>query len=222
MAKYISYSLYGSDPMYTEGAVQNVIQARSIYPGWQTLFYTNNSVPKAILDSIEREGGRLMYETEIKYPKFWRFLANDLEDAEVWLSRDTDSRLTFREKEAVDAFLVSKKGVHIMRDHAHHAPHNIMGGMWGAKKGIIPNMRQTIKDWLKTHNGDGGADQDFTSDAVWRIARDNCLQHASVRREAYPGAIPFPSKRFGTQFVGEIIKQDGQPLHRYNACDTPE
>ena len=48
---------------------------------------------------------------------FWRFAAIDDHDVEVMLSRDTDSRLTLREKAAVDDWLSSGKLFHVMRDH---------------------------------------------------------------------------------------------------------
>ena len=64
---------------------------------------------------------------------FWRFEPAGEEDVDVMISRDTDSRLNLREKFAVEEWLESDKGFHIMRDHPHHG-YPVLGGMWGANK----------------------------------------------------------------------------------------
>ena len=48
MKKVISYSLWGSDPKYTIGAIRNAEIASSIYPDWVCRFYVNN-IPEDIL-----------------------------------------------------------------------------------------------------------------------------------------------------------------------------
>ena len=48
------------------------------------------------------------------------------------ISRDADSRLSLREKEAVEKWINSDKDFHIMRDHPHHY-YPILGGTWGFK-----------------------------------------------------------------------------------------
>ena len=49
---------------------------------------------------------------------------------EFWISRDADSRLSWREKNAVDEWLVSGKTAHLMRDSVNHV-YTMMAGMFG-------------------------------------------------------------------------------------------
>ena len=92
----------------------------------------------------------------------WRFTACDDEDVECFISRDTDSRLSLREKEAVDEWLESDKNFHIMRDHPYHVT-AIMGGMWGMKRTARINMKFKVEKFIngKFHEDKKGVDQAF-------------------------------------------------------------
>ena len=52
--KVISFSLWGTTPMYTVGAVKNAELAPKIYPGWICRFYVSNDVPPPILDELSQ------------------------------------------------------------------------------------------------------------------------------------------------------------------------
>ena len=67
---------------------------------------------------------------------FWRFFAHDETDCEYVVFRDADSRISKREKMAVDEWIQSGKSIHIMRDHPYHTV-PILGGMWGCRNGLM-------------------------------------------------------------------------------------
>ncbi|MHC4391072.1 MAG: hypothetical protein ACYS22_07105, partial [Planctomycetota bacterium] len=144
--RVIAFSLWGDKPRYTVGAVRNAELARTIYPGWICRFYVGSSVPEdtiRALEAFENADVRQLQEPGDWRGMLWRFLPASEPEVEVFLSRDADSRLGGRERAAVEEWLQSGKGVHVMRDHPEHgAP--ILGGMWGARRGRIPGLRALL------------------------------------------------------------------------------
>ena len=53
MKKIISFSLWGDNPKYTIGAINNAKLSQSIYPDWICRFYCGKSVPEEILKKWE-------------------------------------------------------------------------------------------------------------------------------------------------------------------------
>ena len=78
-------------------------------------------------------GGEIVDMTESNIPgMYWRFLAIEDKDIDIFIVRDCDSRINKREQLAVYQWLKSDCILHIMRDHPHHY-YKILGGMWGYK-----------------------------------------------------------------------------------------
>ena len=198
MKKLICYSLWGDNPKYTIGAIRNAEQIKSVYPGWIARFYCGTSVPSDIISQLEKLGSEivLMPEEGNWSGMFWRFSAIADPEVEIMLSRDTDSRLTERESLAVDHWLKTDKLYHIMRDHPEHNT-QILGGMWGAKKPILQDINYLMKLYNK---GDfWQVDQNFLREIVWpRISYTACVH------DPFFAKIPFPSKRDGYEFVGQV------------------
>jgi len=106
MKKIISYSLWGTNPRYTIGAIRNAELAKVIYPDWLCRFYTGDDVPKNITDHLLALDAEVIDMNGTGWNgMFWRFLAADSDN--IIISRDTDSRLNQREKFAVDEWLNS-------------------------------------------------------------------------------------------------------------------
>ena len=116
--KLITFSLFGDNPLYCVGAVENARLAKEIYPDWTARFYVAQDVPSMYLDAIEEYDAEIIHcEKENEYDGLnWRFRPLYDPSVEFWISRDADSRLSWREKNAVDEWLVSGKTAHLMRD----------------------------------------------------------------------------------------------------------
>ena len=201
----LSYSLYGSSKRYTDGAIANSKLYRMIYPGWDMLVYHDNSVPANVLTSLLGNGVMLINMTGSKLAKStWRFTAASDHHVLRVCSRDSDSRLSAREKAAVDEWIQSSKKFHVMRDHPSHSrrQHPMCAGMWCAVGDAIRDMT----DRLYQHNltDEYFQDQDFLSQVVWPFARESVLQHDSFSCDQYDGAIPFPTPRDGLEHVGSV------------------
>lgn len=214
MKRVISYSLYGDIKKYTYGAVKNAEDIPLYYPGWEGWFYVDNTVPKHIIRKLKLCGMKIINMDGKKYPiaMMWRFLVFGHKDVNYAIVRDTDSRLSVRESNAVSEWIKSGKSFHIMRDHPLHDV-LMMGGLWGAKAGKLGDIDKLIKEW----HGEkaDSADQLFLKDMIYPRARSDSFIHASFN--AYePHAGPFSTKREGLNFVGEIFDENDKP----NKFDT--
>lgn len=207
MKKIISYSLWGNNPIYTHGALKNLEMAKEIYPEWTCRFYLDKNVPEDIITKL-KEGGAEVYKYMKDgdwYAMFWRFLPASDPKVDVMISRDCDSRLTVREKEAVEEWLKSDKLFHIMRDHPYHKT-EILGGMWGVKKPLLNNMKNLMGSYKMGNFWQ--TDQNFLREKVYPIVKDQSMVH-----DEYFDKTGFPSPRVDGEFVGEAFNENDELLH---------
>ena len=139
---------------------------------------------------------------------FWRFFA--AADSDVMISRDTDSRLGYREKAAVDEWLDSDADFHIMRDHPYHAT-AILGGMWGCRNGILKDIKNMIYNYdTREYNNKYQVDQNFLREIIYPKVFDKAIVHDEFfQHSLFPANAP---QRTSTNFVGQV----------YNEKDLPE
>jgi protein O-GlcNAc transferase len=170
----ISFCLWGNDPKYTIGAIRNAERAKQIYPGWDVWMYIADDVPDNTIKELEHNDCVIINMGEGNWKgMFWRFLPG-CDPNITFISRDTDSRLSMREKYAVDEWIASDKDFHIMRDHPYHKT-EILGGMWGARNGIVKDIDTWMNEYEK---GDfWQVDQNFLREVVYPKVKDNCIVH---------------------------------------------
>jgi hypothetical protein len=129
----ISYSLFGKDDIYFKYIKDIIIRAKILFPNWTVRFYHDGktlhqaSICKLeclkskdeLLDNVDFcDISNLNYEhLDIKkiIPQFWRWLPINDDFVDRFVSRDSDSCLIQREKDAMDEWLASNKLFHIMR-----------------------------------------------------------------------------------------------------------
>jgi len=205
MKKIISFSLWGNNPKYTIGAIKNAELAKTIYPDWICRFYCGKSVPSDIIEKLKTYNNVEIIEMEENGDwngMFWRFYA--CEDADIMISRDTDSRLSVREKSAVDEWLNSDKDFHIMRDHPYHNV-LILGGMWGVRNGILKNIIPIINDYNKGNFWQ--VDQNFLREKIYPIIKDISFIHDEFMKfENWCGL--FPTERNNKEFIGDVFDEN--------------
>jgi len=193
--KVISFSLWGENPMYWNGAMKNIELAKTLYPGWICRFYVDAASPAPLIKMIdEADCEMVLMEPSDKFVElFWRFYA--AEDADIMICRDTDSRLSIREVEAVEKWLDTEKHFHIMRDHPQHNA-LIPGGMWGCRN--MAGMRESIMEYqykcLK------GTDQLFLAEIIYPQIKEYALIHDSYNLVG--DGLDFPTSRVEDEFVG--------------------
>lgn len=205
MKKIISFSLWGDNPKYTIGAIRNAELTPIIYPGWVSRFYCGESVPTEIIKTLISLPNTevVMMDVDGDWTgMFWRFYA--CEDSEIMLSRDTDSRLSLRERLAVDEWLNSDKDFHIMRDHPYHNT-EILGGMWGVRNGLLKNIKELINDYTKGNFWQ--VDQNFLREKIYPLVVNKSFTHDSYLNYT-PDSNPFPSERINREFVGDVFNEN--------------
>tara|TARA_R110000824_G_scaffold47584_3_gene135333 strand:- start:231 stop:911 length:681 start_codon:yes stop_codon:yes gene_type:complete len=208
--KLITFCLWGDDPKYSVGALRNAELAPTIYPGWECRFYVANCAPPETIKELNKMPGVQVVEKKEEgnwSSMFWRFEAAGEEDVEVMISRDTDSRLNLREKAAVDEWMDSDKGFHAMRDHPWHG-YPVLGGMWGAKKGTLPQMKEMINDF--SGQDKYGTDYDFFAQVVAPLIKDNVMIHD----EFFQGSR-FPIERTSYEFVGQVFDEHEKTIESH-------
>ena len=207
--KIIAFSLWGNDPKYTVGAVRNAEVAKVMFPDWTCRFYIGPDVPQYIIKQLTDLDSECCPMKESGWNgMFWRFFAADSHD--TMISRDTDSRLGEREKAAIDEWLACDKDFHIIRDHPYHAT-EILGGMWGARNGILKGIKSMIKQHDNgTFNDKYQVDQNFLRDVVYPMVKDKAIVHDEFfEKKPFPKDAP---ARTNAYFVGQV----------YNHLDHPE
>jgi hypothetical protein len=192
----ISISVYGDNPKYINGAIENAKLIPTIYPGWTLKCYIKNIHDNIINQLLNLNVNIVdMNEWDIKSGMLWRFLAAD-DNVDHVIFRDADSRINIREKAAVDDWILSGKLCHIMRDHKlhYHRRYPIFGGMWGIRGNKI-NMNNLIKLW--SYTGKYLDDMKFLTYKIWPLVQNDVHIHDKNH--------PFPPHQPYNGFVGQVI-----------------
>lgn len=210
--KYLSFSLWGDKPLYNVGTIRNAELWKTIYPDWQMVVYYDNSVPTETINKLKELNVITIDMTGNNiFGCFWRFLISDNEDCEYVIFRDSDSRISEREKLAVDEWINSNNTLHVMRDHpAHGIPYGndsigILAGMWGVKGKLIP-MTNMVIEFIKNKNDYYGIDQTFLK-IIYTSFKNDMTTHDEFYEKK-----PFPIKRVNGRFIGERIGVDENPV----------
>lgn len=210
--KIISFTLWGDNPKYTKGALENIRLRDEFYPGWVCRFYVNNSVPSDTIESLKNSS-----DVEVVFMEGsggWesstlnRFYPMSEKGVDVMISRDCDSRLNKRESLAVNEWLKSNKKFHIMIDHPYHNV-MILAGMFGCKKDTINDIKELIGEYSHTTNKQN--DQNFLRDVIYPIVKNNTLIHDSF----FGRGQDFPIERQNYEFVGEIYNENNKRGDEY-------
>ena len=52
---YLSFSLWGDNPMYNIGAIKNAELWKNIYPEWEMVVFYDNTVPTETIEKLNKE-----------------------------------------------------------------------------------------------------------------------------------------------------------------------
>ena len=219
MKKIISFSLWGSDPKYTVGALENVRLQKEVYPDWICRFYVDPLVPVQIIWQLQEEAEVVYKDPSDGYlGLFWRF-EPAYEDIERFIVRDCDSRLNKREAAAVQEWIDSGLPFHCMRDHrGHDIP--VLGAMWGAVGNFLPDFKALYEGFVKSIKAQNVnvkrerffyTDQYFLNRIVWPRISSQAIVHDDQKR--FSGKErPFTEKLPDGQFIGQQWGSDNKPL----------
>lgn len=203
MANAISYSLFGYNQQhencydfraYLRGLHLNIRIAELLYPGWKVVVMTDQSVISSgywqYLCKLCTSGRIDMYtlsDNELcrmmlyrLYPLF--IIDGDHMKYDRVICRDTDSLLSYRERQAVCYWERSPKMAHAITDSISHTI-TLMGGMIGFQSGPFRERMsaQSFDAMMCTAKGidftKKGADQDFLNRYVLPKVADSITEH---------------------------------------------
>lgn len=205
----ISMSLFGNNPKYVQGAIENAMLAARDWPGWTLRFYYGADVPDDVIQVLRAFGSELVkVSSNYQSPKgcmYWRSLVIEDRTVSRFIIRDSDARLTRRDYAAVHEWMASRWLFHTMRDHKSHRE-LIMGGMWGAVGGLLhPRLLDSWKHGHAHGKEVWKEDQAWLGAVVWPLVRNYTLEHASFNCHQNGAAERrgFPLKRQGSRdFIG--------------------
>lgn len=211
MKKIISYALYGNNKKYCIGMLENLKINKKKLPDWEVYIYYNN-VPKEYLKMYNTYNPVLINcdDTEYKWEgMFWRFRPFNLDNVDIFLSRDADSRITDREIKFINEFIKSNKCFHIIRDHPGHRI-EILGGTFAVKvklfnnKYKIKNMNEYILEYrTKFHRElEKQPDQHFLREKIWPLIEKDNMAHIAFEE------LRYTNDDIKTNFVPEFIGKD--------------
>lgn len=198
--KAISFSLYGNAPRYYVGAIKNAILASRYFPfddGFVVKFFVGKSVEPWVISTLKRIKGvqiELMEEPEDNTAKLWRYFAFSDPQFDAVICRDTDARLSYRDRMAHSDWLLSGREFHIIKDHPIGHDYPISAGMFAGKTRELRWLKEKIEN--TTHEDHYTTDQDFLGSQLYPMVFDDCLVHDSYYNTAVEGQsirteIPF-------------------------------
>ena len=179
---------------HVEGVLENAKLLKSIFPGWGMHVYYSGVLPNLLMQEKSIDFVNLKPDEN--------FL-NISSGISRLCFRSLDSRLSYRERAAVDDWINSGEPFHVMRDHPSHSIYNVPVGLWCASR-VAENLMFDSYEKLVA-----SVDQEsvFMKDDLWKLMSltYNVRQHDSISCEKFPGSIPFPTLRRGREFVGSKI-----------------
>ncbi len=212
MRNVISFSLFGDNPKYTVGAIENAKLAPKIYPEWEYRYYVDGSVPVTTIMELMDLGANVIEKRRTRGYEalFWRFecLHDQLVDA--WISRDVDSRLNIREKVAVDEWLSYDKTCHIMRDAHNSDLIPIPAGMFGIRNDLVRVKYPYLKiscnrpEWYFDRN----SDQYALAEQIWPSIKNDHVCH-----DHWAHNIPVSDKLTATYGRDPLNTYSGQGVY---------
>lgn len=177
----ISFSLWGNSPFYCYGALINLVQSRTVYPGWSCRFYVDATVPRPCIAYL-RDNGADIRNMEDEYPGvglFQRFLVMNDRTVGRFLVRDCDARLSAAEAALVQQWISSGKPFHVVRDHVMHNE-LMIGCPWAGRTDCRIDVVELMRHYFKSTSGPTaryGHDQRMLGLTLWPLIRNHCLVH---------------------------------------------
>lgn len=210
----VAFSLFGDKARYCETAIMNCDAVARMLPGWTCRFYCDETVPQDVRGRLVAKGGEVVMVDATQKdvpPLMWRFLVADDPQVVRFLVRDADSLIGGREKALVEAWLVSGKWFHLIRDWYTHSE-LILAGLWGGCRGVLPQMRSLIAEFVAS--GDYSPthmDQHFLRQKIWPTLCQSLLAHDS--QFDFAGVVKFEPADDSQEHIGANLSavQIGAP-----------
>ena len=214
--KVFSFSVFGDDPVYTIGVIKNIALIKEFFPDWKAHIYLPHNQNSDYVKRINEYDNTVitLMEDQGSFNRAWRFMSISEDWVDVMVSRDADSRISMRDRVAIDEWLASSYNYNIIRDHpgGHHWAIN--AGMWGAKKTeFIKHIDQMLEECkrrlpyvMPTF------DQEFLRAVIYpMIVKESMVHDEYYKYEPQAKPIDYDRKLTDFAFIGESIDENDIP-----------
>lgn len=216
-----SFTLYGSNPKYVRGMIDNVNLINQKFPTWYTYIYYFD-IPQWAYKFLRSSLNVKMIPAEFHdiRARMERYYPIDEPGVAVMIVRDSDSRIHERDEWCIHRFLESDKVLHMIRDHPHHN-WKIMSGLWGLKKVGVPfSFRGTVHAYIGSHKIIWCSDMDFLGDTVYPLLVNGSLVHGMIRMSPEETVVDIPFPVVNHDFCGQVMDYpDGSDVPRHMYLD---
>lgn len=183
-----SFCIYGPEqPKYHGDLLRNIDIITEHFPDWRIFIYVGADTTESYIRTLNSYPNVLLRFTNIVGHKnsVHRFFAIDEPNVNLMMVRDADSHVHWKDRWAINDFLASGKGVHMIRDHPWHTC-RILAGLWGIRKGVLKeSIRDIYERWTPVSAGSGkdphgfGIDQNFLTVCIYDRIADDSIVHYS-------------------------------------------
>ena len=226
MAIQFGFCIYGTDLKYYIGLQKNldIIACLNFGHIKVTISYTVNTLVEYI-DKFKQQYPfvEMVFHSDTKYQMIGRIFAIDnMNDDDIFFSRDADSRITARDIWCITQFINSNKSLHVIRDHFYHRK-RIMGGMFGIWKKNVSFKIKDLWDSVVRSDDNYGADENFLETNVYPLLAHDCIVHSNI--VGYAGEEVYPilcEQDDDTDFIGNVYSADDIAEFGYKKYITPE
>jgi hypothetical protein len=188
---------------YLSGVFVNRELMKKIYPDWTMRVYIKKDYPLEGIAQIKKckDIELIVVDTNTCFMAT-RYLPFDDKDVSVWISRDLDSVVNYREAAAVKEWLISEYAMHIMSDHPHHK-WIAAGGMIGVKN---DQSLSFLESWLELPISNGyTCDIRLAEKIFFNAYKNSYMQHHSAGKKL-KNNYSFPKhEEIDCGFVGSTI-----------------
>ena len=214
------FCIYGTQPKYTQGLVENLKNIQQEFPSFQTILYYAKDVPESYLIQYKSFPNVTLEPILTEIPMMSRILT--WKPNITYFVRDADSRVTPRDAACIKAFLASDKMAHVVRDHFYHK-NRIMGGIFGIRVPADWNLQSMWESWKQTQTSlpPYGTDEKFLQEVLYPLIKHNMLLHTNVvaYQHEYPTLIPVDQVD-DFDFIGNVyIPHPGFAYKQYITMD---
>ena len=166
MKKSILFTLFGNNRRYLNGAVQNAILSRGIFPDWDIIFYVwNNSrysnLEKALETCLELNPKIIIKNFNFDdnddflkslNPKMLRYLIHDDNNYDFYWIRDIDTNLNLRCRKVIEWILTQDIKFGSINDYINNkwASYFTSSGLIG-RPGSFFNMKNEMNIFFNNH-----------------------------------------------------------------------
>ena len=200
-----SFCLYGTEPNYYTGLLENIALIKEYYPTFSIIVYKGPCDPTWVLPEEVK-----VFETGVGGVINMLYRWIPLRTHDVGFVRDADSRIDARDRWCIDEFLKSTKDYHVIRDHMWHTS-RIMGGTFGWKK-CIPDLEISLDREIAY-----GGDELVLVEKVYPLIKPDILVHTCLVAFHLEHVQWIERPRDSdTDFVGNVI-WNGVPKYQYTA-----